>query len=386
MKRSPNGTDGRSVDAGSRARGLTGDAPHRGKEAGKTVILIPLGMSVEEVRRPPWVSYGIIALSLGLFLVLYVLSLASGVPARVERSSRLAAEFSLQRPYLEVPGPLLRLLDEPTRTRLAQAHAAQIKSGNAPADWEQRRLQKVLNGLTEEAYSRASSSPFFRYALISSDPKLAAVLTPILHTSWLHLIFNLLLFYVTAPFLEDLFGRVLFASIYLVSALSGIAAHTLASPIQHSPFVGASAAIAGVMGAFLLRLGTSKIEFLWMPLPLAGRLQVRFFVPAFLFLPIWAGAQWFLAARLPAVAGVDLAGLAGGFGAGVVCAGLVMVSGVERRRIDPRIEKEVSWNAHESLISAVRSEAQGDLTAARKSDEGGAGGRAEEFRRMEIHL
>src|ERR1700694_739596 len=115
-----------SVDAGARAGVLMGEALLRGKEGGKTVILIPLGMSKEEVRRPPWISYGIIVLSLGLFLVLYVLSLSSGVPARVERCSRLAAEFSLQRPYLEVPGPLLRLLDEPTRTRLAQAHAAQI--------------------------------------------------------------------------------------------------------------------------------------------------------------------------------------------------------------------------------------------------------------------
>jgi rhomboid family protein len=153
------------------------------------------------------------------------------------------------------------------------------------------------------------------------DDQSINVLTPItsmfLHGGWGHLFGNLVFFWVFGNNVEDSMGRSRFAVFYLLCGLAAAGAHVLVEPRSIVPTVGASGAISGVMGGYLI---------------LYPRAHVRmFFPPIFLF---WARAWlvliWWLVLQvvsgLPQLMEVDPAvssGTAfwahiGGFVAGVV--------------------------------------------------------------------
>jgi membrane associated rhomboid family serine protease len=73
-----------------------------------------------------------------------------------------------------------------------------------------------------------------------------------LHGGWMHLIGNMLFLWIYGNNIEDYFGPVKFIVFYLVSGLAAIALYTLFNPSSEVPLVGASGAIAGVMGAYIV--------------------------------------------------------------------------------------------------------------------------------------
>ena len=89
-----------------------------------------------------------------------------------------------------------------------------------------------------------------------------------MHAGWLHLIGNMLFLFLSGPFVEDLYGRPLFAALYLAPAVAGAGAFAAGASHSATTLVGASGAIAGVMAAFLVRLGGRRIEFLVVPIPI----------------------------------------------------------------------------------------------------------------------
>jgi membrane associated rhomboid family serine protease len=107
------------------------------------------------------------------------------------------------------------------------------------------------------------------------------VLSIFLHGSWMHLIGNSLYLWVFGNNVEDSMGRLRFLAFYLLTGVVAAASHVLVDPASPVPTVGASGAISGVMGAYLL---------------LYPRVHVRtFFPPFFLFrVPAWAVLlMWF---------------------------------------------------------------------------------------------
>lgn len=81
-------------------------------------------------------------------------------------------------------------------------------------------------------------------------------LTPItsmfLHGGWMHLIGNMLFLWIFGNNIEDYLGAVKFIFFYLLSGLAAITLYTLFNPSSQIPLVGASGAIAGVMGAYMV--------------------------------------------------------------------------------------------------------------------------------------
>ncbi|RME27334.1 MAG: rhomboid family intramembrane serine protease [Candidatus Zixiibacteriota bacterium] len=81
-------------------------------------------------------------------------------------------------------------------------------------------------------------------------------LTPVtsmfLHGGWMHLIGNMVFLWIFGNNIEDYFGHVRFVLFYLISGLAAIAMYTLFNPDSTVPLVGASGAIAGVMGAYMV--------------------------------------------------------------------------------------------------------------------------------------
>jgi membrane associated rhomboid family serine protease len=134
-----------------------------------------------------------------------------------------------------------------------------------------------------------------------------------LHGSWLHLLSNMLILWILADNIEDAFGHVGFLVFYLVCGVVAGLTHVLMVPGSTVPLVGASGAIAGVMGSYLLMYPKARIlVLLGMIFPL--RLQ------AWIFLGIWIATQ-FLSLRAPQGAeGQAVAWWAhiGGFAAGMI--------------------------------------------------------------------
>ena len=83
-----------------------------------------------------------------------------------------------------------------------------------------------------------------------------------LHGGWLHVLGNMLFLWIFGDNVEDRFGRLPFLLFYLLSGVAASAAHLLADPHSTVPTVGASGAIAGVMGAYLFLYPQSRVSML----------------------------------------------------------------------------------------------------------------------------
>ncbi len=112
------------------------------------------------------------------------------------------------------------------------------------------------------------------------------ILTPItsmfLHGGWGHLLGNALFFWVFGNNIEDSMGRLRFLLFYLICGLAAAAAHVIVSPSSPLPTVGASGAISGVLGAYLVLYPRVRIKMLF------------FFLIFFRVIPIpaWAVLIW----------------------------------------------------------------------------------------------
>ena len=107
-----------------------------------------------------------------------------------------------------------------------------------------------------------------------------------MHGGWMHLIGNMLFLWIFGNNVEDYFGAVRFLIFYLVSGLAAIGLYTLFGPNSQIPLVGASGAIAGVMGAYLVLHPKAKITCLFF------FFFIQFLVlPAKVVLGIWFGYQ-----------------------------------------------------------------------------------------------
>jgi len=91
-------------------------------------------------------------------------------------------------------------------------------------------------------------------------------LTPLfsmfLHGGWMHLIGNMLFLWIFGNNVEDYFGPIRYILFYLLSGLAAVALYTLFNPSTEIPLVGASGAIAGVMGAYMVLHPRARITVL----------------------------------------------------------------------------------------------------------------------------
>lgn len=111
-------------------------------------------------------------------------------------------------------------------------------------------------------------------------PPLATLLTAqFLHGGWMHLIANMLYLWVFGDNVEDAMGHGRFLVFYLLCGLIAGLAHIAADPASTVPTLGASGAISGVLGAFLILLPKSRVLVPIIVFPL--------YLPAFVLLIFW---------------------------------------------------------------------------------------------------
>jgi len=147
-----------------------------------------------------------------------------------------------------------------------------------------------------------------------------------MHAGWLHLFGNMLYLYIFGDNIEDVFGHAGYLAFYVVCGLAAAFAHiiSLASPQDFMVgVVGASGAISGVLGAYLVLYPTAKVltlVFLGLPVIVP--------VPAILFLGFWFVMQWFYG-LFDMSGGVAYWAHIGGFIAGILFA---FVIGRQKKR------------------------------------------------------
>lgn len=139
-----------------------------------------------------------------------------------------------------------------------------------------------------------------------------------LHGGWLHLLGNILFLYIFGDNVEDRFGHGWYLLFYLVAGLAAGATQTYFNSGSEMPMVGASGAIAGVLGSYVFMFPHAKVTTL---IPIFFFFQIVE-LPAFLFLGIWFVMQA-ISGLLSLGIGSDAGGVAwwahiGGFAAGAV--------------------------------------------------------------------
>ncbi|SDD43442.1 Membrane associated serine protease, rhomboid family [Paracoccus isoporae] len=142
-----------------------------------------------------------------------------------------------------------------------------------------------------------------------------------LHAGILHIAGNMLFLWVFGDNLEDQMGHLGFLVFYLACGLAAAGAQIAANPSDGIPMVGASGAIAGVMGGYLLLFPKAKVDVLAIII-----IVIKIFtIPAWVMLGLWFLFQVFGSFSLMGDDGVAYWAHAGGFVAGIVLAAPVLM-------------------------------------------------------------
>ena len=186
---------------------------------------------------------------------------------------------------------------------------------------------------------RAIQDFIIRYGVIPQEivsrQDLYTLLTSMfMHGGWGHIIGNMFFLWVFGDNVEDAFGHLGYLVFYLLTGLAASAAHIILNQGSPIPSVGASGAISGVLGAYLIFFGGNAIHVL-----------IGWFVtvvPAWMMIGLWAVQQFIstygsLAVTEQTTGGVAYAAHAGGFLAGLIIAGALRgtVGRPEQRPVVP---------------------------------------------------
>ncbi len=167
----------------------------------------------------------------------------------------------------------------------------------------------------------------------------SVLLSMFLHGGWLHLIGNMWFLWIFGDNVEDVLGHVAYPLFYVGCGAAAAIGQAVIAPSSTLPMVGASGAIAGVLGAYLVWFPWARVK----TLIFLGIFFTVTELPAPIFLVLWFVVQFFsgtlaLASAGPAAGGVAWFAHVGGFLAGVLVALVLKGSG----RVRPRARYVIS--------------------------------------------
>jgi membrane associated rhomboid family serine protease len=178
-----------------------------------------------------------------------------------------------------------------------------------------------------------------RYAVIPDRLQLGDLITSMfLHGGWMHLIGNMWFLWIFGDNVEDILGHGKFLAFYIGCGIAAALIHAILNTYSRVPTVGASGAIAGVMGAYLVKFPHSRILTL-VPIII---FFTTFEIPAFLMLLYWFFIQIFSGIGSVGYSQISGGGVAwfahvGGFLAGIL---LVHLLGTRERY---RYRSDLRW-------------------------------------------
>ncbi|HVK66231.1 MAG TPA: rhomboid family intramembrane serine protease [Polyangium sp.] len=305
-------------------------------------MILPITHENMEARRWPVVTLVIIAIC---FVI-------HSVVAATERSqtrdlSALVSQaltYHAAHPYLKTRPPLDEIIGYTQLPLLAE----KPRPEKAPDDEEAlARQQQHFDELGLSVQKTIDAFPTRRFGYVPARGDVLGLVThQFLHGGWLHLLFNLWFLWLCGCNMEDRWGRAVYGPFYVAAGVVAALAHKLLGGSPNVPLIGASGAIAGALGAFLVVFATTRIRFVTFL-----RLRPIFFTaPAYVMLPLWLALQIAYLMLAPRN-GVAYAAHVGGFVFGVVVAGALRSSGVEKK-LDDAVEQSVTTMQDPRIVEA----------------------------------
>jgi len=215
-------------------------------------VVIPVH-DVNPVRRTPWVTYALISANVLVFLFM------PGLSGSVAGDSNLAQLCHLQ-----------AFLD----------HYAAV-----PQELIHHQLPRLVPTGDVGVGARGAGCVVGPPAYDKSPP-LSVLTAMFLHGGWLHLLGNMLFLLIFGNNVEDRMGHVRYALFYVVCGYAASYGFALLNADSTDPLIGASGAIAGVLGAYLVLYPKARV---WVLVPFLVFLPLR--LPAWLVLGFWFGLQ-----------------------------------------------------------------------------------------------
>ncbi len=320
-------------------------------------MLIPIGHENMQARRWPVVTLSLIVINVVVFIATnsaiqkdapelgelkaHILMLAAMHPELTEppAAKELVDDFRKRNPGLWTE------IQQPNR-EVADAWDAKIRLADNP-----ELLQQEMNSLAERYAQLKATSLTQQYAFVPAHPTALTYITAnFLHGGWMHLIGNMWFLWLAGFVLEDAWGRPLYTVVYFIAGAAALQFHALLNPGSTVATLGASGAVAALMGAFLVRFPKMRIEMAWVLWLIRIRMY-RFKAPAYTLLPLWLLMEVFYGTLFGSSTGVAHWAHVGGFAFGAVAAVILRYSGLEHKA-NKAIEDEVSWDAHPDITQA----------------------------------
>jgi membrane associated rhomboid family serine protease len=315
-------------------------------------ILLPVAHEQQKVQRLPWITFAIIAINVIVYLII--------TPGRDDNQREVGQKYNqllkyyVEHPYLEFPDSAKQFLTQ------SETEKIEIMKESAEKPQDQDTLEEEQSKLDEiagEFNTLLNHDPFRKYGFVPDDPHFTNLFTCMfMHAGFFHLFGNMLFLFLAGCAIEDAWGRPLYLVFYLVGGLIATGAHQVIYPHSASPLVGASGAIAGLMGAFLVRLAKTRIRFFYLIwLLFLGIRTGTFFAPAYIVLPLWLLQQFLMASFDDgSEGGVAVWAHIGGFIFGAAVAAVIKVTGFEEKFIAPAIEKKVSLEQNPLFLKGMQ--------------------------------
>jgi membrane associated rhomboid family serine protease len=232
------------------------------------------------LRRTPWVTYLIVAANV---VVLLLTPVAQGSVTGPSATAQVCRQEAFYDRYAAIPRELIK----------------------------DRPLGIVATGQP----GTASGTCVFARPAYRKNPVLSVLFSMFLHAGWLHLLGNMLFLVIFGNNIEDRFRKIPYLLFYVLCGYVAAYGYAWAFQTSVQPLIGASGAIAGVLGAYLVLYPRARV---WSLVPFLFFIPVR--IPAWLVLGSWFVLQWLYSAGIAAAGAGSVAYLAHVFGflAGVV--------------------------------------------------------------------
>jgi membrane associated rhomboid family serine protease len=317
-------------------------------------MLIPIRHDNMSARRWPVVTLALIAINTIVFVATHdaltrqapqlgkvkahILILAATHPelSLTPEAQQLVTNFRDHNPneWAKVQNPNHKIIDAwDARIRLVEESSA---------------LQREMDSLSDQYSKLSRASLAEQYAFVPAHPTPLSYLTAnFLHGGWLHLIGNMWFLWLAGFVLEDNWGRAVYSIFYLVAGAAALQFHAWLNPGSIVPTLGASGAVAALMGAFLVRFPMMKIELMWIFM----FRRYAFKAPAYALLPLWLLMEVFHGTLFGHTSGTAHWAHVGGFLFGAIAALGLRYSGLEHM-MNQAIEDQVSWQNDPEIVQA----------------------------------
>src|ERR1044072_5944022 len=349
-------------------------------------MFIPIGNENSTVRRLPWVTFTIMALNVLIYYVTLpgqaasakeVMTAATELSSFLEKNEGLMADDEV-RNKLVAEGLINKEQVEFLKEQLKNNPSLQSEYDSWLRSSQVKELREEFNKKLTALTTAREGMLWFKYGLAPNGKwKIYQLITAaFLHGGLLHLFGNLIFFFAIAFSLEDLWGRGIFLTFYLLGAAASCIPY-IASPIT-VPCIGASGAISATMGAFLIRLPKTKIRlfFLGGMLSPIGWVVFLFFnkrsnafIPGYIYMIAYFITQvisWYFDKRSGGGSGVGYSVHIAGFIFGAGFAYAMKATKTEETYVNPKIEAMVSFEAPAAVTQGLEMMDKGQFDMAER--------------------